>query len=79
MRSKVEPVKEVARLIRTHMGSIVAWAPTQQTNSTSGAMNSPPQAATRMASDYNWLSTLRTVIFLIVRKPDFAHVNPYAA
>ena len=31
MRSKVEPMKEVAALVRRHMEGIVAWAQTRQT------------------------------------------------
>jgi transposase len=32
MRSKVEPMKEVAALMRNHLEGIVAWAQTRQTN-----------------------------------------------
>ena len=32
MRSKVEPMKEVAALVRRHLEGIVAWAQTRQTN-----------------------------------------------
>src|SRR6195952_3458726 len=32
MRSKVEPMKDVARLIRRHFDGIVAWTQTRQTN-----------------------------------------------
>jgi len=33
MRSKVEPMKEVAAMVRRHLEGIVAWAQTRQTNS----------------------------------------------
>ncbi len=32
MRSKVEPMKEVSKMIRNHFDGIVAWAQTRQTN-----------------------------------------------
>ncbi len=32
MRSKVEPMKDVARMIRRHFDGIIAWAQTRQTN-----------------------------------------------
>ncbi|MGF6786079.1 hypothetical protein OKW27_000392 [Paraburkholderia sp. 35.1] len=32
MRSKVEPMKEVAQMIRQHFDGIVAWTQTRQTN-----------------------------------------------
>jgi transposase len=32
MRSKVEPMKEVAAMVRRHLEGIVAWAQTRQTN-----------------------------------------------
>jgi transposase len=39
MRSKVEPMKEVARLIRNHFEGIVAWTQTRQTNGFIEALN----------------------------------------
>lgn len=79
MRSKVEPMKEVARLIRNHMEGIVAWAQTRQTNGFLEALNGLFQAAKRKARGYGRFSTIRTVIFLIAGKLDFAHINPHAA
>lgn len=79
MRSKVAPMKEVARLIRNHMEGIVAWAQTRQTNGFLEALNGLFQAAKRKARGYGRFSTIRTVIFLIAGKLDFAHINPHAA
>ena len=39
MRSKVEPMKEVAALARCHLSGIVAWAQTRQTNGFLEAIN----------------------------------------
>jgi transposase len=77
MRSKVEPMKEVAKLIRNHMDGIVAWAQTRQTNGFLEAFNGLFQAAKRKARGYGRFSTIRTVIFLIAGKLDFSRFNPH--
>jgi len=38
MRSKVEPMKEVAAMVRRHLEGLVAWAQTRQTNGFLGAL-----------------------------------------
>ena len=79
MRSKVEPMKEVARMIRNHFDGIVAWAQTRQTNGFLEALNGLFQAAKRKARGYSSMNTMRTVIFLIAGKLDFHRFNPHAA
>ncbi|MEW5889793.1 MAG: ISL3 family transposase [Pseudomonadota bacterium] len=79
MRSKVEPMKEVARLIRNHFEGIVAWTQTRQTNGFLEALNGLFQAAKRKARGYTRFETMRTVLFLIAGKLDFARINPHAA
>ena len=78
MRSKVEPMKEVARLIRNHLEGIVAWAQSRQTNGFLEALNGLFQAAKRKARGYRNLDTIRTVIFLLAGKLDFSRLNPHA-
>ena len=78
MRSKVEPMKEVACLVRRHLEGIVAWAQTRQTNGFLEAINGLFQAAKRRARGFTRLSTIKTVIFLIVGKLDFHAINPHA-
>ena len=79
MRSKVEPMKEVAQLIRNHLEGIVAWAQARQTNGFLEALNGLFQAAKRKARGYGRFSTIRTVIFLIAGKLNFAQFNPHAS
>lgn len=79
MRSKVEPMKEVAKLIRNHLDGIVAWTQTRQTNGFLEAINGLFQAAKRKARGYGNFSTIRTVIFLLAGKLDFSKINPHAA
>lgn len=77
MRSKVEPMKEVANMIRNHFDGIIAWAQTRQTNGFLEALNGLFQSAKRKARGYGRFSTIRTVIFLIAGKLDFSKLNPH--
>lgn len=79
MRSKVEPMKAVAKLIRNHLEGIVAWARTRMTNGFLEALNGLFQASKRKARGYRRLSTIRTIIFLIAGKLDFRTLNPHMA
>lgn len=78
MRSKVEPMKEVAKMIRHHFDGIIAWAQTRQTNGFLEALNGLFQAAKRKARGYARIHTMRTVIFLIAGKLDFNRFNSHA-
>jgi transposase len=78
MRSKVQPMKRVASLVREHLEGIVAWAQTRQTNGFLEALNGLFQAAKRRARGFTRMSTIRTVIFLIAGKLDFRPLNPHA-
>ena len=78
MRSKVEPMKEVAALVRRHLEGIVAWAQIRQTNGFLEALNGLFQAAKRRARGFTRFETSKTVIFLIAGKLDFHTVNPHA-
>ena len=79
MRSKVEPMKEVATMIRKNLPGIIAWAQTRQTNGFLEALNGLFQSAKRRARGFTRMSTIRTVIFLIAGKLDFRTVNPHVA
>jgi len=78
MRSKVSPMKAVAVMIREHFDGIVAWAQTRQTNGFIEAINGLFQAAKRKARGYTRFQTMRTVLFLIAGKLNFAAINPHA-
>lgn len=78
MRSKVEPMKEVAAMIRKHFEGVLAWVETRQTNGFLEAINGLFQAAKRKARGYGSFRTIRMVIFLIAGKLDFSTLNPYA-
>lgn len=79
MRSKVEPMKAVARMIRDHFEGVLAWVDTRQTNGFLEAINGLFQAAKRKARGYVRFRTTRTVIFLIAGKLDLTALNPYVS
>lgn len=70
-------MKDVACLIRRHFEGIAAWAQTRATNGVLEALNRCFQAAKRKTRGYSRLATIRTVIFLLADKLDFARVNPH--
>lgn len=78
MRSKVDPMKDVAKMIRSHLEGIVAWAQTRQTNGFLEAINGLFQAAKRKARGFTRIETIRTVIFLIAGNLDFHAINHHA-
>lgn len=77
MRSKVEPMKAVAAMVRKHLDGIIAWTRSRQTNGYIEAVNGLFQSAKRKARGYTNFSTIRTVVFLIAGKLDFSVINPY--
>ncbi|EQD32946.1 ISXoo13 transposase, partial [mine drainage metagenome] len=77
LRSKVEPMKEVAQMIRNHLEGILAWVTSRQTNGFLEAINGLFQAAKRKARGYGRFRTIRMVIFMIAGKLDFSRINPY--
>lgn len=77
MRSKVGPMKKVAKMIREHWDGVIAWAQTRQSNGFLEAINGLFQAAKRKARGYTRMDTMRIVIFLIAGKLDFSKFNPH--
>ena len=77
LRSKVEPMKKVAEMIRSHFDGILAWVHSRQTNGFLEAINGLFQAAKRKARGYGRFRTIRMVIFMIAGKLDFSRINPY--
>jgi transposase len=79
LRSKVEPMKELAEMIRSHLEGIVAWVPYRQTNGFLERINGLFQAAKRKARGYGRFRTIRMVILRIAGKLDFSGINRYVA
>ena len=74
-RSKVEPMKKVARTIRKHEQAIAAWARTRQTNGYLEALNGLFQSAKRKARGYKRFDTICVAFLLIAGKLDFHKLN----
>ena len=65
-------------MVRRHLEGIVAWAQTRKTLGFPKALNGLIQAAKLRARGFASFDTIRTVIFLIAGKLDFAAINPHA-
>jgi transposase len=79
LRSKVDPMREVAEMIRNHFDGVLAWVSSRQTNGFLEAINSLFQAAKRKARGYGRFRTIRMVIFMIAGKLDFSRLNPHVS
>lgn len=79
LRSKVDPMRQVAYMIRDHFDGVLAWVMTRQTNGFLEAINSLFQAAKRKARGYGRFRTIRMVIFMIAGKLDFSGLNPHVS
>jgi len=77
MRSKVEPMKDVVRMIRRHWDQIVNWTRSRITNGFLESLNGVFQTAKRKARGFQDFRTIRAVIFLLSGKLDFTVVNPH--
>ncbi len=76
MRSKLEPMQEVARMIRRHFDGIVGWVQTPQTNGCLEALGGLFQAAERKAWGCVRFDTLRVVFFLTRRQTGLHRHQP---
>lgn len=77
LRSKVDPMRDVAYMIRDRFEGVLAWVTSRQTNGFLEAINSLFQAAKRKARGYGRFRTIRMVIFMIAGKLDFSRLNPH--
>jgi transposase len=76
-RSKIEPMRKVAKMILDHFDGIVAWTRTRQTNGFLEAINGLFQSAKRKARGYGTFVTMRIVAYLVAGNLDFAAINPH--
>ena len=79
MRSKVKPMKDIARMLGHHFDDIVAWTQPRQTNRFIEAINELCQAAKRKARGLVRFDTTRTAFSLTAGTHDFGNINPHAA
>ncbi len=70
MRSRIEPIKAVAKTIRRHRDGILAWFDSRIANGLIEAINSLVQAAKARARGYRNRETLKAMTYLIAGKLD---------
>ena len=70
MRSRIEPMKAVARTIRRHRDGILAWFDSRIANGLIEGINSLIQAAKAKARGYRNSETLKAMTYLIAGKLD---------
>ena len=70
MRSRIEPIKAVARTIRRHRNGILAWFDSRIANGLIEGINSLVQAAKAKARGYRNRETLKAMTYLIAGKLD---------
>lgn len=74
--SRLEPFKEVAYTIKRHWYGVQNWAFFKIDNGILEGFNSIFQAAKAKARGYKSTATIKTVIYILTGKLDFAKVNP---
>lgn len=77
--SRLEPIKEAAYTIKRHWYGIINWAFYKIDNGILEGFNSIFQAAKAKARGYKSTATIKTVIYILTGKLDFAKINPACA
>lgn len=72
--SKLDPIKQAAKMVKNHWDGIVRWKDSQINNGILEGLNSVLQAAKRKARGYKF-NHFRTIAFLITGKLSFNQIN----
>ena len=73
--SQLDPIKEVATMIKKHWDGIVSWYTNQINNGILEGLNSVIQAAKSKARGYKTFKNYKNIVYLITGKLDFSLVN----
>jgi len=73
--SRLEPVKEVAYMIKNHWDGIVSWYTNRINNGILEGLNSVIQAAKSKARGYKTFKNYKNIVYLLTGKLDFNLVN----
>jgi transposase len=73
--SRLDPIKEVAKTIKSHWDGVVAWKRSQINNGILEGLNSIIQAARSRAKGYRNPQYYKTIVYLITGKLDFSLLN----
>lgn len=76
--SRLEPIKEVAKTIKSHWDGVVAWKRSLINNGILEGLNSIVQAARNRAKGYRNPLYYKTIVYLITGKLDFGLLNSCA-
>ena len=76
MHSRLEPMKELARLIRRHFAEIIAYFEHQYTNAVLEGVNSVIQNVKRRARGFRNMDYFATIIYLTCGKLDLKPSPP---
>jgi len=76
-RCRLEPMKEVADVVKRHWGGVLRWFDSRITNGLLEGLNSLIQSAKAKARGFKTFANFSAVIYLITGKLDFSKVNPY--
>jgi transposase len=73
--SRIEPMKEAAKIIRAHWAGVLRWNTSKVSNGILEGLNSLIQAAKAKARGYRTFKNLRTIIYMLTGKLDFTKVG----
>jgi len=73
--SQLDPIKEVATMIKKHWDGIVSWYTNQINNGILEGLNSVIQAAKSKARGYKTFKNYKNIVYLITGKLDFSLIN----
>ena len=73
--SRLDPIKDVAKTIKSHWDGVVAWKRSQINNGILEGLNSIIQAARSRAKGYRNPRYYKTIVYLITGKLDFSLLN----
>ena len=73
--SQLDPIKEVATMIKKHWDGIVSWYTNQINNGILEGLNSVIQAAKSKARGYKTFKNYKMIVYLLTGKLDFSLVN----
>lgn len=74
---RIEHIIEAAHTIKRHWNGVINWIDYKISNGILEGFNSIFQAAKTKARGYKKTNTIKTVIYILTGKFDFAKINPY--
>lgn len=73
--SRIEPMKEAARTIKSHWSGVLRWKMSRINNGILEGLNSLIQAAKAKARGYRTFNNLKTIIYMLTGKLDYTKVG----